>query len=164
MHYPRKYSHTLEGGRFKKDMFAHFPKIVFFSIVIVINCNQIDTLSAIVCQNGKVLGILSFQSLIFSFKFVKIGLHRWLPHNLKEAVFFCIICIIQCKVFSVFNCQFKIFTFKFAKIGLRRWPPHREVPFGRSVGHTDANVIRGRRNQEIKIIGWVTIKKKYKII
>ena len=113
MHYPRKYSHTLEGGRFKKDMFAHFPKIVFFSIVIIINCNQIDTSSAIVCQ--KVLGIFSFQCLIFSFKFVKIGLHRWLPHNLEEAVFFCIICIIQCKYF-----QFSIVNLKFSLSSLQK--------------------------------------------
>ena len=108
MHYPRKYSHTLEGGRFKKDMFAHFPKIVFFSIVIVINCNQIDTSSAIVCQNGKV-------SVIFSFKFVKIGLHLWLPHNLEETVFFCIICIIQCKHF-----QFSIVNLKFSLSSLQK--------------------------------------------
>ena len=115
MHYPRKYSHTLRGGRFKKDMFAHFPKIVFFSIVIVINCNQIDTSNATVCQNGKVLGILSFQSLIFSFKFVKNGLHLWLPHNLEETVFFCIICIIQCK-----HSQFSIVNLKFSLSSLQK--------------------------------------------
>ena len=43
-------------------------------------------------------------------------------------------------------------------IGILRRPSHREVPFGGRGGHTDANVISGNRNQEIRIIRWVTKK------